>query len=188
MLGYESERRLTNLIVAVGDGERDLEAARQRLCSIRDFMTHSAFERIDRDCSGFISSVEIINFLRDNSVYHVAESEMFNLVCFFDSDGNRRLSFQEFLQMFLPCEDNLLRNMTLDRPSRRIARFEHLPRDIELAMVNVLEKEIDLQRKLETLKRELQVQYDYSPLAAFRSIDRYNSGLMTTVNTGAFLR
>jgi Ca2+-binding EF-hand superfamily protein len=90
--------------------------------------------------------------------------------------------------MLLPCEDNLLRNMTLDRPSRRIARFEHLPRDIELAMVNVLEKEIDLQRKLEVLKRELQVQYDYSPLAAFRSIDRYNSGLMTTVNTGAFLR
>ena len=188
MLGYESERRLTNLIVAVGDGERDLEAARQRLCSIRDFMTHSAFERIDRDCSGVISSVEIINFLRDNSVYHVAESEMFNLVCFFDSDGNRRLSFQEFLQIFLPCEDNLLRNMTLDRPSRRIARFEHLPRDIELAMVNVLEKEIDLQRKLETLKRELQVQYDYSPLAAFRSIDRYNSGRVDSVNTGSFLR
>ena len=188
MLGYESERRLTNLIVAVGDGERDLEAARQRLCSIRDFATHSAFERIDRDCSGSVTSVEFINFLRDNSVYHVSESEMFNLVCFFDSDGNRRLAFQEFLQIFLPCEDNLLRNVTLDRPSRRIARFEHLPRDIELAMVNVLEKEIDLQRKLEALKRELQVQYDYSPLAAFRSIDRYNSGLMTTVNTGAFLR
>jgi Ca2+-binding EF-hand superfamily protein len=188
MLGYESERRLTNLLVAVGDGERDLEVARQRLCSIRDFATHSAFERVDRNCSGTISSIELINFLRDNSVYHVAESEMFNLVCFFDSDGNRRLSFQEFLQMLLPCEDNLLRNMTLDRPSRRVARFEYLPRDIELAMVNVIEKEIDLQRRLEVLKRELQVQYDYSPLAAFRSIDRYNSGLVTTVNTGAFLR
>jgi Ca2+-binding EF-hand superfamily protein len=188
MLGYESERRLTNLLVAVGDGERDLEGARQRLCSIRDFATHSAFERIDRDVTGSITSIELINFLRDNSVYHVAESEMYNLVCFFDSDGNRRLQYQEFIQMLLPCEDNLLRNMTLDRPSRRIARFEHLPRDIELAMVNVIEKEIDLQRKLEVLKRELQVQYDYSPLAAFRSVDRYNSGLMTTVNTGAFLR
>jgi Ca2+-binding EF-hand superfamily protein len=188
MLGYESEKRLTNLLVAVGDGERDLEASRQRLCAIRDFATHSAFERVDRDCTGSITSIEFINFLRDNSVYHVSEQEMFNLVCFFDSDGNRRLTFQEFLQMFLPCEDNLLRNMTLDRPSRRIARFEHLPRDIELAMVNVLEREIDLQRKLEALKRELQVQYDYSPLAAFRSIDRYNSGLVTTVNTGAFLR
>jgi len=28
MLGYESERLLKNLLVAIGDGERDLEAAR----------------------------------------------------------------------------------------------------------------------------------------------------------------
>lgn len=188
MLGYESERRLTNLLVAVGDGERDLEGARQRLCSIRDFAPHSAFERVDRDCSGAVSSVELINFLRDNSVYHVAESEAFNLVSFFDSDGNKRLTFQEFLQILLPCEDNLLRNITLDRPSRRVGRFEFLPRDIEIGITTVLEKEIDLQRKLEALKRELEVQYDYSPFAAFRSVDRYNSGLITSVNLGAFLR
>lgn len=55
-------------------------------------------------------------------------------------------------------------------------------------MTTVVEKEIDLQRKLEALKRELEVQYDYSPFAAFRSVDRYNSGLVTSVNLGAFLR
>ena len=43
-LGFESERRLKDLLVAVGDGERGLEAARQRLCSIRDFASHSAFK------------------------------------------------------------------------------------------------------------------------------------------------
>ena len=82
----------------------------------------------------------------------------------------------------------MLRNITLDRPSRRVGRFEFLPRDIEIGITTVLEKEIDLQRKLEALKRELEVQYDYSPFAAFRSVDRYNSGLMTSVNLGAFLR
>ena len=188
MLGYESERRLKNLLVAIGDGERDLEGARQRLCSIRDFAPHSGFQRLDRDYSTQISSHEIVNFLRDNSVYHVLESEAYNLVQFFDSNGNGRLSFQEFLQMVLPCEDNLLRNMTLDRPSARIGRYDHLPRDIELALTSVIEKEIDLQRRLEILKRELEVQYDYSPFAAFRSVDRYNSGRLDTVNVGAFLR
>ena len=88
----------------------------------------------------------------------------------------------------MPCEDNLLRNITLDRPSRRVGRFEFLPRDIEIGITTVIEKEIDLQRKLEALKRELEVQYDYSPFAAFRSVDRYNSGLITSVNLGAFLR
>ena len=124
MLGYESERRLKNLLVGVGDGERDLEAARQRLCSIRDFALHSAFERLDRDCSNWLSSREIVNFLRDNSVFHVSDSEAHALIKFFDSDGNQKLSFQEFIQMLLPCEDNVLRNITIDRPSIRVGRFE----------------------------------------------------------------
>lgn len=38
------------------------------------------------------------------------------------------------------------------------------------------------------LKRELQTRYDYNPLAAFRSIDRYNIGRIDTVNLGTFLR
>ena len=188
MLGYESERRLKNFLVAVGDGERKLEGARSRLCSIRDFAPHSAFQRMDRDYSGSVTSREVTNFLRDNSVYHVSESEAYTLVQFFDSNGNGRLSFQEFLQMFLPCEDNFLRNVTLDRPSGRVGRYDHLPRDIELAITAVLELEVDLQRRLEGLKREMELQYDYSPFAAFRSVDRYNSGRMDTVNTGSFLR
>lgn len=59
--------------------------------------------------------------------------------------------------MFLPCEDNILRNVTLDRPSRRVGSYDSLPRDIELAMTVVIEKEVDLARRLEVLKRELQI-------------------------------
>ena len=77
MLGYESERRLKNLMVAIQEGERDIEQSRQRLCSIVDFALHSAFQRVDRNCSANISSHEIINFLRDNACYHVGESEAF---------------------------------------------------------------------------------------------------------------
>ena len=188
MLGYESERRLKNILVCLGEGERDLEIARQRLCAIPDFAPHSAFERVDRDCNSLVLSTEIVAFLRDNACYHVSESEAFSLVCFFDSNGNARLTFQEFIQMFLPCEDNLLRNATLDRPSRRVGRYDHLPRDIELAMTAVIEKEIELARKLAVLKRELHVQYDYSPIAAYRSIDKYNSGRVDTIALGNFLR
>ena len=188
MLGYESERRLKNFLVAVGDGERDLELARQRLCNIPDFAPHAAFQRIDRDYSLQVSTRELSNYLRDNAIYHVLDSELSILVQFFDSNGNARLSFQEFLQMVLPCEDNFLRNRTLDRPSRHVGRFDYLPRDIELALATVIEKEIDLQRRLESLKRELEIQYDYSPYAAFRSVDRYNSGRIDQVNVGSFLR
>ena len=87
----------------------------------------------------------------------MGESEAYSLVQFFDNDGNGKLTYQEFSQILLPCEDNLLRNITLDRPARRIGRYEYLPRDIELSTVAILEKEIDLQRKLEVLKRDLHV-------------------------------
>jgi len=76
MLGYESERRLKNFLVAVGDGERDLELARQRLCNIPDFAPHASFQRIDRDYSLQISSREFGNFLRDNGIYHCMDSEL----------------------------------------------------------------------------------------------------------------
>lgn len=90
--------------------------------------------------------------------------------------------------MLLPCEDNRLRNITLDRPACRVGRHDQLPHDIEHALLDVIEKEIDLQRRLEVLKHELECRYDYSTLAAYRSIDKYNDGRITTVNLGSFLR
>jgi Ca2+-binding EF-hand superfamily protein len=82
----------------------------------------------------------------------------------------------------------LLRNICLDRPSFRVGRFDSLPYDIERALLDILEKEIDLQRRLDILKRELEIRYDYSSLAAYRSIDRYNDGRINTFNLGTFLR
>lgn len=90
--------------------------------------------------------------------------------------------------MLLPCEDNCLRNITLDRPSRYVSRYDHLPGDIEHALLDVIEKEIDLARRLDILKRDLETRYDYSSLAAYRTIDRYNDGRIDTFNLGSFLR
>jgi len=88
----------------------------------------------------------------------------------------------------LPCEDNVLRNITLDRPACRVGRFDVLPGDIEHGLLDIIEKEIDLQRRLEVLKHELECRYDYSTLAAYRAVDKYNDGRITTHNLGSFLR
>ena len=82
--------------------------------------------------------------MRDNLIQHVAEQELFQLVKFFDSDEDGRLSYQDFLQMLLPCEDNLLRAITIERPSYRVGRFDIMPRDIEQLMASVIEREVEL--------------------------------------------
>lgn len=76
----------------------------------------------------------------------------------------------------------------MDRPSIRVGRFDRLPADIELAMVTVIEREIALQRRLESLKRDLEIGLDYNAMSAFRSVDRYSSGSVNTSNLSAFLR
>ena len=90
--------------------------------------------------------------------------------------------------MVLPCTDNILRNRVLDIPSRHVSRYESLPYDIERSILAIIEEEIDLMRRLDTLKSALNVRYDYSSISAFRSVDKYNSGRIDTFTLGNFLR
>jgi hypothetical protein len=56
MLGYESEKKLKTLLLAIGDGEQAIERSRQRLCEIRDFTPHAALSRIDREGRDYLDS------------------------------------------------------------------------------------------------------------------------------------
>ena len=96
--------------------------------------------------------------------------------------------FCSFLQLVLPCEDNLLRNVTCDRPAFRVGKYDNLPHDIERSFLELLELEICFFRRLECLRKDLESKMDYSSLAAYRSIDKYNDGNINLHNLGSFLR
>ena len=90
-----------------------------------------------------ITTNDILKFLHDNSVYTVSEGEVFNLIKYFESDLNYGLNYKEFAQILLPCENSWLRNEVLARrPFVRIGKYQLLPRDIELTLVEILLKEI----------------------------------------------
>jgi Ca2+-binding EF-hand superfamily protein len=188
MLSYETERRLKNYLAAIAEGELQIEALRQRLCQICDFSPCMAFQRIDRNAYDSISAPELYNFFRDHCIHSVAESELARVVSFFDNDNDGRLSFTEFEQILLPCEDNCLRRIAQDRPALRVARYENLPLDIERGIISILQREVEAIRKLDLLKRELEVRYDFSPYAAFKSIDRCCEGAINKFNLNTFLR
>ena len=82
-------------MVAVGDGERILENLRQRLCMIKDFAPHTAFQRVDRNGSSRVNHFELLAFLRDHHNYTASEAECRELLQFFDSDNDGYLGFQE---------------------------------------------------------------------------------------------
>ncbi len=132
------------MLVAVCEGEKDLKVTRCRLSIIHDYAPYAAFQRIDRDMREFIDSTRLTDFVRENGVHHITEPELYELVKFFDSDEDGRLSFQDFIQMVLPCEDNNLRNNVVGRQTHRVGRYDYLPRDIEVLLTAIVEKEIIL--------------------------------------------
>jgi hypothetical protein len=69
-----------------------------------------------------------------------------------------------------------------------VGRFDYLPRDIENSLIDLLEKELDLLRKSDSLKRDLTCRYDYSAYATFRTIDTYNDGFIDSFCLKNFLK
>lgn len=51
------------------------------------------FQRLDRDGNDYISSFEILNFVRDNGLVGIGEAEVYELVKFFDSNDDGRLNY-----------------------------------------------------------------------------------------------
>jgi Ca2+-binding EF-hand superfamily protein len=188
MLSYETERRLKNYLTAIAEGELQIEGLRQRLAQICDFSPCMAFQRIDRDANESVTSCELYNFIRENCVHTISEGELYRLVKFFDNNEDGRLSYNEFEQILLPCEDNCLRRLAQDRRAYRVARYENLPLDIERSITAIIEREIELIRRLDLLKRELEVRFDFTPYASFKTIDRYGEGFINVNNLSIFLR
>ena len=55
-------------------------------------------------------------------------------------------------------------------------------------MVKLLQNEIDFIRRMNALQKDLEFRPDYSPYAAFRTIDRYSEGNINMANLQEFFR
>ena len=75
------------------------------LAALHKFEPHSAFQRIDRDQDGKISSMEILKFLRDNGVEEATEADTYYIVKYFDSNDDELLIYEDLLQLLMPCDD-----------------------------------------------------------------------------------
>lgn len=90
--------------------------------------------------------------------------------------------------MFLPCEDNFLRDTALNRPSVRVLKYDRLPLDIEAQLAAIIESEIELQRSLESLKADLELLPEYNANSVFNFIDTNKNGSVSTDEVALFLR
>lgn len=171
--------------MAVGRGESSLEAKRLNLCRTPSFSPASAFQRLDRDATGFVNGSDIWNFLRDRYSYCATISECDHLVKFFDSDNDGVLSLSDFQQMLLTCEDNYTKDVAIGRYPMRVGRFDRLPADIEFQLQSIIDGELALMREIESLKRILSFGSDYSAVRAFDTVQY--AGKIDSISLRQFL-
>jgi len=190
----ELENRAKNFLIALAEGERDLEAARAALCRCYNFVPGDVFSRVNRDNSHGIEIGEIINFLKDNGVTDLDVAEVTHLVDYYDTlekERNQVLTNDEWKSILLPCEDNSLREQVLAREAREWKDIGRLPADIEGQVTDIIVKEVDLMRKLEALKRILFTVEEgkvFSTEELFKLIDENKNGEFTMEELSGFLK
>ena len=81
-----------------------------------------------------------------------------------------------------------MRAAATQRPTKQLKANEFLSMRVERALTQLFVREINLQIKVENLKRSLDQRYDFSVGAAFKSIDDWNYGYLDKANIKRFLR
>jgi Ca2+-binding EF-hand superfamily protein len=78
---------LADLLLTIANFEQEIELKRQFLAMNENFEPYSAFQRLDRLETGFLTPREFLNYIRDNGMAQgITEADCYYLVKFFDSD------------------------------------------------------------------------------------------------------
>jgi Ca2+-binding EF-hand superfamily protein len=93
-----------------------------------------------------------------------------------------------FQQVLLPCEDQYLRETSTLRRSYNVGRYDRLVPSLEREVTNLFEREVNFHVRLEKLKRELNIRYDWTARAAFETIDSLRDYTLNQRNIQTFLR
>ena len=80
------------------------------MASRHEFQPYSAFLRIERTGQRAVSANCIHEFLIGNGIRNFAVRDVELLLKYFDIGGDGMLSYTEFNQMILPCDDLNLRS------------------------------------------------------------------------------
>ena len=110
---------------------------------------------------------------------HVTLRDCYFILKYFDTNSDKTLSYNEFLQVMLPCDDMYLRSAATQRPNYPVGKYDKLPYVVEKELSSLLDKEVHYHTRIERLKQELTTRYDWSNLSAFDKIDSLREGRLT---------
>lgn len=137
---------------------------------------------------GFVGPLDILNFLRDSGFSNKTENDCYYLVEFFDQDEDQRLNYTEFLSLVLPCDAAKLRSEITQRSNYFVGREDFLSKSVEYELCKLFLKEIGHHNRVEKIKQEITLSYDFTPDDAFGTIDDFNLSYVDFSNLKRFMK
>lgn len=97
MLSIDTKLKLKALFLCLAEEELAIEKLRQMLAAIKEFEPYAAFQRIDRENKGHLTSASLCAFLKENGFREIEKEDLAFLVKYFDQDGDMKLTYHDFL-------------------------------------------------------------------------------------------
>ena len=161
MLSIETESRIARLFLVLAHKERDVEIKRVELAQQVHFNVYQVFCYLDKERKNALCVVDILDFLRRNGIYaNIDEVRM--LMWFYDEDGDGLLKYDEFVNVVLSNSNCTLRRIVSERSSGCWCSRKVLDYNVETALVNVFEKELELVRSVMELVVDVKKRFDFN--------------------------
>ena len=87
-----------------------------------------------------LSSMEVLQFLRDNGVEEATEADTHYIVKYFDSNEDEMLEYEDLMQMVMPCDNQYLRAAIAQRDIYEVHKHDYLDTDVEIELTRLFEK------------------------------------------------
>ena len=155
MVTDETEAKLSKIFIYLANWERNTEVARQVLYENEDFNPFQLFQLLDIENKNFITLTNLLNFLNSRGI-EANELEVQLLILFYNFNYDGVLSMNEFFNL-IRCEESTNPYGIKYKSSKNPISF-----NIIYSFTKVLEKEIQLARKIIDLLNEIQNQQNFN--------------------------
>ena len=155
MVTDETEAKLSKIFIYLANWERNTEVARQVLYENEDFNPFQLFQLLDIENKNFITLTNLLNFLNSRGI-EANELEVQLLILFYNFNYDGVLSMNEFFNL-IKCEESTNPYGIKYKSSKNPISF-----NIIYSFTKVLEKEIQLARKIIDLLNEIQNQQNFN--------------------------
>lgn len=92
MASLDNEIRLANLLIALGDGEQEIETTREKLTKLSEFDPFLLFKYLDKGAKGYLTSSDLLQFFEDYGIVFSEDQVSFIIG---DNPADKKLNFDQ---------------------------------------------------------------------------------------------